>query len=103
MGAHKNCLIRTVLLSTHDICFGWEIRKKQEMCPWNRDAPAIAKFPKILNFHKQMAITPEGMMWYGPFYIMVLNNVTKFHKVLLKTIQLREQMLLQTVNLHKRD
>ena len=23
----KNCLIETVLLSTHNICFGWEIRK----------------------------------------------------------------------------
>ena len=27
LGAQKNCLIETVLLSTHNICFGWEIRK----------------------------------------------------------------------------
>ena len=27
MYAQKNRLIDTVLLSTHDICFGWEIRK----------------------------------------------------------------------------
>ena len=27
MGAQKNHLIETVLLSTHSICFGWEIRK----------------------------------------------------------------------------
>ena len=27
MGAQKNRLIETVLLSTHNICFGWEIRK----------------------------------------------------------------------------
>ena len=27
MGAQKNCLIEKVLLSTHNICFGWEIRK----------------------------------------------------------------------------
>ena len=33
--------------------------------------------------------------------IMVLNNVTKFHKILMKTFQLREQTCLQTVNLHK--
>ena len=26
-GAQKNRLIETVLLSTHNICFGWEIRK----------------------------------------------------------------------------
>ena len=33
--------------------------------------------------------------------IMVLNNVTKFHKILIKTIQLREQTSFQTVNFHK--
>ena len=27
LGAQKNCLIEMVLLSTHKICFGWEIRK----------------------------------------------------------------------------
>ena len=27
LGAQKNCLIETVLLSTNNICFGWEIRK----------------------------------------------------------------------------
>ena len=27
MGAQKNCLIETVLSSTHNICFGWGIRK----------------------------------------------------------------------------
>ena len=27
LGAQKNCLIETVLLSTHNICFGGEIRK----------------------------------------------------------------------------
>ena len=27
MGAQKDRLIETVLLSTHNICFGWEIEK----------------------------------------------------------------------------
>ena len=27
LGAKKICLFETVLLSTHNICFGWEIRK----------------------------------------------------------------------------
>ena len=27
LGAQKNRLVETVLLSTHIICFGWEIRK----------------------------------------------------------------------------
>ena len=33
--------------------------------------------------------------------IMVLNNVTKFHKILIKTIRLRERTLFQIVNFHK--
>ena len=32
---------------------------------------------------------------------MVLNNVTKFHKILIKTIQLREGTSFQTMNFHK--
>ena len=31
LGAQKNRLIETVLLSTHNICFGWEIRKKNDI------------------------------------------------------------------------
>ena len=27
VGAQKNRLIETVLLSTHNICFGWKIKK----------------------------------------------------------------------------
>ena len=33
--------------------------------------------------------------------IMVLNNVTKFHKILTKNIRLREQTSFQMVNFHK--
>ena len=33
--------------------------------------------------------------------IMVLNNVTKFHKILIKNIRLRERTLFQMVNFHK--
>ena len=33
--------------------------------------------------------------------IIVLNNVTKFHKILIKTIRLREQTSFQMVNFHK--
>ena len=32
---------------------------------------------------------------------MVLNNVTKFHKILIKSIQLRERTSFQMVNFHK--
>ena len=33
--------------------------------------------------------------------IMVLHNVTKFHKILLKNIRLRERTSFQMVNFHK--
>ena len=33
--------------------------------------------------------------------INVLNNVTKFHKILIKSIQLRERTSFKTVNFHK--
>ena len=33
--------------------------------------------------------------------IMVLNNVTKFHKILIKNIQVREPTSFKTVNFHK--
>ena len=33
--------------------------------------------------------------------IMVLNNVTKFHKILIKNIRLREWTLFKIVNFHK--
>ena len=33
--------------------------------------------------------------------IMVLNNVTKFHKILIKNIRVRERILFKTVNFHK--
>ena len=46
---------------------------------------------KMVNFHKQRSITAESMVRYGPLSnlkkdIMVLNNVTKFHKILIKSI-----------------
>ena len=32
---------------------------------------------------------------------MVLNNVTKFHKILIKNIRVRERKSFKTVNFHK--
>ena len=51
---------------------------------------------KTVNFHKQWAITTESLVRYGPLSnlkktLMVLNNVTKFHKILIKSIQFRER------------
>ena len=33
--------------------------------------------------------------------MMEVNNLTKFHKIMIKTIRLRERTLFQTVNFHK--
>ena len=45
---------------------------------------------QMVNFHKQRAITSESMVGYGPLSnlknTMVLSNVTKFHKILIKSI-----------------
>ena len=45
---------------------------------------------QTVNFHKQRAITAKLKVGYGLLLnlknIMVLNNVTKFHKILIKNI-----------------
>ena len=61
---------------------------------------------KTVNFHKQRAITLESLVQYGPLSnleedIMVLNIWTKFHKILIKIIRVRERTLFKTVNFHK--
>ena len=47
----------------------------------------------MVNFHKQMKITAESIVIWTIIDleedIMVLNNVTKFHKIQNKSIQLR--------------
>ena len=59
---------------------------------------------QMMNFHKQRDITTESMVRYEPLSIlkdiMVLNNVTKFHKTLIKNIGLRERTSFQ-MNFHK--
>ena len=46
---------------------------------------------KTVNFHKQRAITLESAIWTIIELeedIMILNNVTKFHKILIKIFKL---------------
>ena len=72
---------------------------------------------QMVNFHKERVITTKSMVLYGPLSnlkngviwtiieleedIMVLNKVTKFHKILIKSIRLRERTSFQMVNFHK--
>ena len=62
---------------------------------------------KTVNFHKQRAISTESLV--GAIWTiieleenMVLNNVTKFHKILIKNIRVREPTSFKTVIFHKR-
>ena len=54
-----------------------------------------------VNFHKQRTITAESMVRNGHYQLeedtMVLNSVTKFHKMLIKSIQLREPTSFKTI------
>ena len=68
LGAQKNCLIETFLLSTHNICFGWERRTYFQLCPliWRSDTIIV-----ILD------ITPFGCKtWFG--YIRTTKAMTKW-------------------------
>ena len=61
---------------------------------------------QMVNFHNQRAITTESM---GAIWtiieleedIMELNNVSKFHKILMKKIRVRERTSFKAVNFHK--
>ena len=63
---------------------------------------------KTVIFHKQRrAITAEkhGAIWTIIKFeedVTVFNNVTKFHKILIKNIRLRERTSFKMVNFHKR-
>ena len=65
----------------------------------------------MVNFHKQRTITTEILVRYRTLSnmkktlyekdIMLLNNVTKFHKILIKNIRVRERTSFEMVNFHK--
>ena len=59
----------------------------------------------MVNFHKQRGhnYRKQGAIWTIIELeedIMVLNNVTMFHKILIKNIRLRERTSFQMVNFH---
>ena len=61
---------------------------------------------QMVKFHKERAITLESLVQIWTIIeleedIMVLNNVTKFHKILIKNIRVRERTSFQMVNFHK--
>ena len=69
------------------------------MCPGGPDGPTVAKFEfshkAFMTYYDELrAITLEGMFLYGSLLnlkkTLVPNNVTKFHKIQIQIIRLRE-------------
>ena len=62
---------------------------------------------KTVNFHKQNVITLECLVRYGPLSNLkktswlVINNVTKLHKILKENIQVRKRTSFKMVNFHQ--
>ena len=61
---------------------------------------------QMVKFHKERVISLESLVQIWTIIelaedIIVLNNVTKFHKILIKNIRVRERMSFQMVNFHK--
>ena len=60
----------------------------------------------MVKFHKEKVITLESLVQIWTFIeleddIIVLNNVIKVHKILIKNIRVRERTWFQMVNFHK--
>ena len=74
LGAQKNRLIETVLLSTHNICFGWGIRKSFVRCT------LLTKGLYIVHVYCSSRRSSSAMIWwvsmdsYCPTYMV---NVLK--------------------------
>ena len=70
MGAQKNRLIETVLLCTHNVCFGWEIRKLFFLLKaWNllndfSISPGNIWTP-LWEYHANLSDNPEKMIKDG--------------------------------------
>ena len=64
------------------------------MFPWDTDAPAIAKFINMeLSLTKGNNSRRHDAIWaiLKLEGIMVLNNVTKFHGIIIKTFHLKKR------------
>ena len=69
MDAQKNHLIETVLLNTHNICFGWEIRKLIFICPSYNSFPDILitkSHSKLLSPQRE---TDQTKKWVSYFLL----------------------------------
>ena len=75
------------------------------MCPWDTDAPAIAeiRINRELSLTKGNNSSRHDAIWaiLKLEQIMVLNNVTKFHRIIIKAIHVREQTSFQPMIFHK--
>ena len=75
------------------------------MCPWDTDAPPYCQ----IRINRELLLTKDNKsgrhdaIWaiLKLEHIMVLNNVTKFHRIIIKTIHVGEQTSFQPMILHK--
>ena len=61
LGAQKNRLIQTVLLNTHNICIGWEIRKIIFWYPLLSGGLSHASYPYLKLMQGDHSIQKQGM------------------------------------------
>ena len=90
--------------NTHNICFCWEIRKTRNVS-MGRGCPSYYK----ICINRELSLTKGNNSWRHEAIwailqledIMVLDNVAEFHRIIIKTIHLREQTSFQPTILHK--
>ena len=89
-------MIYTIIELVNDIMVQNNVTKFHKILIKNIRVTERTSF-KMVNFHKQRAITTKkkpGAIWTIIELeedIMVLNNMTKFHKILIKSNRFREQ------------
>ena len=62
MGTHYKCLAEALLMSTHNICFHWEIRKVSAVFGWKK-VPYLLLWPIVYNYY-----IIEGEKWLNSQY-----------------------------------
>ena len=71
MGAQKSPLNETVLLSTHNICFGWEIRKFIFYTLLTNRGPKLHKFDLIYRNNMCVSSNFEALS-FSNIYILIV-------------------------------
>ena len=79
--------------------------RKLEMCPWDMDAPRYCQ----IRINRELSLTKGNNSWRHDAiwailkleHIMVRNNVTKFLRITIKIVHVREQKSFQLMIFYK--